>query len=268
MLVRERSTKGEAMEYPGGFVDEALYPVEKLGIDPEKVRYWLRQVKEAGLRLIGNEEAIGGPSLPFLLLLEEKGEGLGEGGTFRQAYWAIVEEVLNEPSRRGAVLELLGRLGGLHKERREVPEKPPFPGSGYGPAEGRKRGVEQRKERVGRGESKRGEEPIPHLPDWGARFEAIEKRIEALERQSKAYELSLSSFAELLSRLQGEIAKIKEELGVWGEHLQFFNDRLYGQEAKLEEELQRFAKKLEEVSGSLGSALMQLQALRRAVTPQ
>jgi uncharacterized coiled-coil protein SlyX len=254
------------MEYPGGFTDEALYPVDKLGLAPERVRYWLRQAKELGLRLIGNEEAIGGPSLPFVLLLEEGAEGLGEGETFKQAYWAIVEEVLNEPSRRGALLELLGRLGGLHKERSE-PTQEPLPSSpGYGP-DGRRRGVEQRKERVGKGESKRGGEPVPHLPDWEVRFEAIEKRIEALERQSKAYDLSLSSFAELLSRLQSEIAKIKEELEVWGEHLQFFNDRLYGQETKFQEDLRRFAHELEDVKGSLGNALMQLQALKRAVTP-
>jgi archaellum component FlaC len=254
------------MEYPGGFTDEALYPVDKLGLAPEKVRYWLRQAKELGLRLVGNEEAIGGPSLPFLLLLDEKAEGLGEGETFRQAYWAIVEEALNEPSRRGALLELLGRLGGLQKERSEPPQEPPPLGPGYGP-DARKRGVEQRKERA-KGEGKRGGEPAPHLPDWEARFEAIEKRIEALERQSKAYDLSLSSFAELLSRLQGEIAKLKEELEVWGEHLQFFNDRLYGQETKFQEGLQRLAKELEEVKGSLGNALMQLQALKRAVNPQ
>jgi hypothetical protein len=255
------------MEYPGGFTDEALYPVDKLGLAPEKVRYWFRQAKEVGLRLIGNEEGVGGPSLPFLLLLEERAEGLGEGEAFRQAYWAIVEEVLNEPPRRGALLELLGRLGGLRKERSELPQEPPPPGSAYG-ADGRRRGAEQRKERVGKGESKRGGEPIPHLPDWEARLEAIEKRIEVLERQSKAYDLSLSSFAELLSRLQGEIAKMKEELGVWGEHLQFFNDRLYGQEVKFQEDLQRFTKELEEVKGSLGNALMQLQALKRAVNPQ
>jgi len=255
------------MEYPGGFVDEALYPVDKLGLAPEKVRYWFRQAKEVGLRLIGSEEAIGGPSLPFLLLLEEKGEGLEERGAFRQAYWATFEEILDEPPRRGALLELLGRLGGLKKESSKLPQEPPLPGHGCG-TEGRRRGVEQRKERVGRGENKREGEPIPHLPDWGARFEAIEKRIETLERQSKAYDFSLSSFAELLSRLQGEIAKIKEELGIWGEHLQFFNDRLYGQEAKFQEDLQRLTKELEEVKGSLGSALMQLQALKRAVTPQ
>jgi chaperonin cofactor prefoldin len=254
------------MEYPGGFTDEVLYPVNELGLTPERVRYWLRQAKEVGLRLIGSEEAVGGPSLPFLLLLEQKGEKPGEGEAFRQAYWAIVEEVLNEPPRRGALLELLGRLGGLRKERSEVPKEPP-PGSGYGP-EGRKRGVEQRKEKTAKGEGKRGGEPVPHLPDWEARFEAIEGRIEALERQSKAHDLSLSSFAELLARLQGDIAKIKEELEVWGEHLQFFNDRLYGQETRLQEDLQRFAKELEELKGSLGNALMQLQALRRAVTPQ
>ncbi len=255
------------MEYPGGFTDEALYPVSELGLAPERVRYWLRQAKEVGLRLTGSEEAVGGPSLPFLLLLEQKGEELGEGESFRQAYWAVVEEVLNEPSRRGALLELLGRLGGLRKERSEVPQEPPPPGSGYGPEE-RKRGVEQRKERAGKGEGKRGGEPVLRLPDWEARLEAIEGRIEALERQFKAYDLSLSSFAELLARLQGDMAKIKEELEVWGEHLQFFNDRLYGQEARLQEDLQRFAKELEELKGSLGSALMQLQALRRAVSPQ
>jgi hypothetical protein len=257
------------MEYPGGFVDEVLYPVNKLGLAPEKVRYWLRQAKEIGLRLIGNEEAVGGPSLPFLFLFEEKAEGLGERETFRQAYWAIVEEVLNEPVRRGALLDLLGRLGGLHKDRDELPEEPqPAPaGPGYGP-DGRKRGVDQRKERAGKGEGKRGGELIAHPFDWGTRLEVIEKRLEVLERQSKAYDLSLSSFAELLSRLQGEIAEIKEELGVWGEHLQFFNDRLYGQETKFQEDLQRFTKELEEVKGSLGSALMQLQALKRAVTPQ
>lgn len=255
------------MEYPGGFTDGALYPVDKLGLTPEKVRYWFRQAKEVGLRLIGNEEAIGGPSLPFLLLLEERAEGLGEGEAFRQAYWAIVEEALNEPPRRGVLLELLGRLGGLHKERGEPPQEPPPLGPGYG-LDARKRGIEQRKERAGRGESKRGGEPISHLPDWEARFEAIEKRIEALERQAKAYDLSLSSFAELLSRLQGEITKLKEELGVWGEHLQFFNDRLYGQEVKFQEGLQRLVKELEDVKGSLGNALMQLQALKRAVNPQ
>jgi hypothetical protein len=254
------------MEYPGGFTDEALYPVDKLGLASEKARYWLRQAKELGLRLVGNEEAIGGPSLPFLLLLEEKAESLGEGETLRQAYWAIVEEVLNEPPRRGALLELLGRLGGLHKERGEPPQEPLPLGPGYGP-DARKRGVEQRKERA-KGEGKRGGEPTPHLPDWEARFDAIEKRIEALERQSKAYDLSLSSFAELLSRLQGEITKLKEELGVWGEHLQFFNDRLYGQEVNFQESLQKLAKELEDVKGSLGNALMQLQALKRAVNPQ
>ncbi len=79
------------MEYPGGFTDEALYPIGELGLTPERVRYWLRQAKEAGLRLIGSEEAVGGPSLPFLLLLEQKGEEVGEGGAFRQAYWAVVE---------------------------------------------------------------------------------------------------------------------------------------------------------------------------------
>jgi len=83
------------MEYPGGFTDEALYPVDELGLTPERVRYWLRQAKEVGLRLIGSEEAVGGPSLPFLLLLEQKGEELGEGEAFRRAYWAVVEEVLN-----------------------------------------------------------------------------------------------------------------------------------------------------------------------------
>jgi hypothetical protein len=255
------------MEYPSGFTDEALYPVDKLGLAPEKVRYWLRQAKEAGLRLMGNEEAVGGPSLPFLLLLEEKGEGLEEGEAFRQAYWTIVEEALNEPARRGAFLELLGRLGGLRSERGELPQEPTSPGPGQG-SDSRKRGVEQRKERVGKGEGKRGGEPIPHLPpDWEAKIEALERRIEALDRQSKAYDLSLSSFAELLSRLQAEIAKIKEELGVWGEHLQFFNDRLYEQETKFQEDLQRFAQELEKVKESLGTALMQIQALKRAITP-
>ncbi len=255
------------MEYPGGFTDEALYPVDKLGLAPEKVRYWLRQAKELGLRLAGNEEAIGGSSLPFLFLLEGKAEGLGEGEAFRQAYWAVIEEVLNEPTRRGTLLELLGRLGELRKEREELPQEPPPPGPGYGP-DGRKRGVEQKREKAGKGEGKRGGEPTPHLPDWEARFEAIEKRIEAIERQSKAYDLSLSSFAELLGRLQDEIAKIKEELGIWGEHLQFFNDRLHGQETKFQEDRQRFAKEMEEVKGSLGNALMQLQALKRMVNPR